>query len=69
MRRNVNIVSGAIELPSRNGQTEGQINRLKTLKRAMYRAVVPFCVAWIGEVDATCRWARCGSSRVRPQTH
>lgn len=36
LRRDVDAVRNAIEFPWSNGQTEGQINRLKTLKRAMY---------------------------------
>ena len=36
LRRDINAVNNAIELPWSNGQAEGQINRLKTLKRAMY---------------------------------
>ena len=31
-----NAVGNAIDLPWSNGQAEGQINRLKTIKRAMY---------------------------------
>jgi transposase len=34
-------VNNAIELPWSNGQAEGQINRLKTLKRAMYGRAGP----------------------------
>ncbi|WP_258124019.1 transposase [Mesorhizobium onobrychidis] len=36
LRRDIDAVNNAIELPWSNGQAEGQINRLKTLKRAMY---------------------------------
>lgn len=36
LRRDIDAVYNAIELPWSNGQTEGQINRLKTLMRAMY---------------------------------
>ncbi|MGF7055387.1 transposase [Bosea sp. OAE752] len=36
LRRDIDAVNSAIELPWSNGQAEGQINRLKTLKRAMY---------------------------------
>lgn len=36
LRRDIDAVKNAIELPWSNGQAEGQINRLKTLKRAMY---------------------------------
>jgi transposase len=32
----IDAVRNAVELPRSNGQTEGQINRLKTIKRAMY---------------------------------
>lgn len=35
LRRDIDAVYNAIELPWSNGQAEGQINRLKTLKRAM----------------------------------
>lgn len=34
-------VKYAIEMPWSNGQAEGQINRLKTLKRAMYGRAGP----------------------------
>jgi len=34
-------VNNAIDLPWSNGQAEGQINRLKTLKRAMYGRAGP----------------------------
>jgi transposase len=36
LRRDLAAVRNAICEPWSNGQTEGQINRLKTLKRAMY---------------------------------
>jgi len=36
LRRDIAAVKNAIELPWSNGQAEGQINRLKMLKRAMY---------------------------------
>jgi transposase len=36
LRRDIDAVRNAVELPWSNGQTEGQINRLKTIKRAMY---------------------------------
>jgi transposase len=36
LRRDLVAVSNAISAPWSNGQTEGQINRLETLKRAMY---------------------------------
>ena len=36
LRRDIDAVYNAIELPWSNGQAEGQINRFKTLKRAMY---------------------------------
>ena len=34
--RDSSAVIAAITLPWSNGQTEGQVNRLKTLKRQMY---------------------------------
>ena len=34
--RDIDAVHNAVELPWSNGQAEGQINRLKTIKRAMY---------------------------------
>jgi transposase len=34
-------VCNAIDLPWSNGQAEGQINRLKTIKRAMYGRAGP----------------------------
>lgn len=36
LHRDIDAVRNAIELPWSNGQAEGQINRLKTIKRAMY---------------------------------
>jgi transposase len=36
LRRDIEDVRYAVLEPWSNGQTEGQINRLKTLKRAMY---------------------------------
>ncbi len=39
--RDIKAVNNAIELPWSNGQAEGQINRLKTLKRAMYGRAGP----------------------------
>ncbi len=41
LRRDIYAVQNAIELPWSNGQAEGQINRLKTLKRAMYGRAGP----------------------------
>jgi transposase len=42
LRYDIRAVRNAICEPWSNGQTEGQINRLKILKRAMYgRASVP----------------------------
>ena len=41
LHRDIYAVRNAIELPWSNGQTEGQINRLKTLKRAMYGRAGP----------------------------
>lgn len=35
LRRDIDAVKNAIELPWSNGHAEGQINRLKTIKRAM----------------------------------
>lgn len=39
--RDIDAVRNAIELPWSNGQAEGQINRLKTIKRAMYGRAGP----------------------------
>ena len=41
LHRDLDAVKNAVELPWSNGQAEGQINRLKTLKRAMYGRVGP----------------------------
>lgn len=41
LHRDLDAVQNAIELPWSNGQAEGQINRLKTLKRAMYGRAGP----------------------------
>ncbi len=41
LRRDLDAVNNAIELPWSNGQAEGQINRLKTLKRSMYGRAGP----------------------------
>ncbi len=36
LRHDIEAVRNAVQEPWSNGQTEGQINRLKTLKRSMY---------------------------------
>ncbi|BCH31195.1 hypothetical protein MesoLjLc_31250 [Mesorhizobium sp. L-8-10] len=41
LRRDIGAVRNAIELPRSNGQAEGQINQLKTIKRAMYGRAGP----------------------------
>ncbi len=41
LQRNLNAVTNALTEGWSNGQTEGQINRLKTLKRAMYGRAGP----------------------------
>ena len=41
LRRDIDAVRNTIELPWSNRQAEGQINRLKTLKRAMYGRAGP----------------------------
>jgi transposase len=41
LRRDIDAVRNAIDLPWSNGQAEGQINRLKTIKRAMYGRAGP----------------------------
>ena len=41
LHRDIDAVKNAIEMPWSNGQAEGQINRLKTLKRAMYGRAGP----------------------------
>ncbi|MGF9567839.1 ISL3 family transposase [Neorhizobium sp. BT27B] len=41
LRRDIDAVCNAIDLPWSNGQVEGQINRLKTIKRAMYGRAGP----------------------------
>ena len=41
LRRDIDAVRNAIELPWRNGQAEGQINRLKNFKRAMHGRAGP----------------------------
>ncbi|AWM29290.1 transposase [Sinorhizobium fredii] len=41
LHRDLDAVYNAIELPWSNGQAEGQINRLKTIKRAMYGRAGP----------------------------
>jgi transposase len=41
LRRDIHAGRNAITEPWSNGQTEGQINRLKTLKRAMYGRARP----------------------------
>ena len=45
LHRDIDAVINAIELPRSNGQAEGQINRLKTLKRAMYGIAGPELMA------------------------
>jgi transposase len=41
LRRDINAVCNAIDLPWSNGQAEGQINRLKTSNRSMYGRAGP----------------------------
>lgn len=41
LHRDLDAVYNAIELPWSNGPAEGQINRLKTIKRAMYGRAGP----------------------------
>ena len=41
LRRDIDAVRNAITEQWSNGQTKGQINRLKTLKRAMYGRAGP----------------------------
>jgi transposase len=41
LRRDIDAVCNAIDLPWSNGQAEGQVNRLKTIKRAMYGRAGP----------------------------
>ena len=41
LRRDIDAVRNAIKEPWSNGKMEGQINRLKTLKRAMYGLAGP----------------------------
>lgn len=36
LEQNLAAVRAALELPWSNGQTEGQINRLKSIKRPMF---------------------------------
>ncbi len=36
LRKDINAVRASLELPWSNGQTEGQVNRLKFIKRSMY---------------------------------
>jgi len=40
-RRDFHAANNAIELTCSNGQAEGQINRLKTIKHAMYARADP----------------------------
>lgn len=41
LRRDIDAVKNALELPWSNGQAKGQINRLKMLKRANVRSRRP----------------------------
>jgi transposase len=41
LRRDIDAARNAVTESWSNGQTEGQINRLKTLKRAMYGRASP----------------------------
>jgi transposase len=53
LRRDIDAVRNAVLEPWSNGQTEGKINRLKTLKRAMYgRASVDLLRARIMPLQA-----------------
>jgi len=41
LHRDIDAVRNALELPRNNGQAEGKVNRLKTLKRAIYGQAGP----------------------------
>jgi transposase len=41
LNRNFDAVKNAVEMPCNNGEAEGLINRLKSLKRAMYGRAGP----------------------------
>ena len=45
IRQDLEAVRNAVSEPWSNGQTEGQINKLKTLKRAMYGRAASICSA------------------------
>ena len=45
IRQDLEAVRNAVSEPWSNGQTEGQINKLKTLKRAMQAAPASLCSA------------------------
>ena len=60
----IQAVENAVAEPWSNGQTEGQINRLKTLKRAMYGRASAKLFGRVS-VPAICV---CGARKVR-QTH
>jgi transposase len=55
LHRDIDAVKNAITQPWSNGQAEGQINRLKTLKRAMYgRAGVNLLRARLRPLQSIC---------------
>ena len=55
LTRDIEAVRHAIVEPWSNGQAEGQINRLKTLKRSMYgRAGIKLLRAWMPPLEPKC---------------
>ena len=43
LKREQSAVEAALSLPYSNGQTEGQVNRLKMIKRQMYGRLASSC--------------------------
>jgi transposase len=59
LRHEIEAVRNAVPEPWSNAQTEGQINRLKTLKRTMYdRAGVDLLRARLGSIEVAIGRAR-----------
>ena len=51
LKQDLDAVTNALRLPWSQGQTEGQVNRLKLIKRQMVRRVTRYSIAPVGSLD------------------
>ena len=51
IKADLDAVTNALRLPWSQGQTEGQVNRLKLIKRQMVRRVTRYSIAPVGSLD------------------